>query len=88
MTETLDRLRARVTELDAQLLATVNARVETVRELVAHKRETGAPLVDPEREQWLLEHLSAANAGPLSPGGVDRLFRFVLQLTKEEAFVG
>ncbi len=88
MTDTLDRLRARVTELDTQLLATVNARLEVVRELVAHKRETGAPMVDPAREQWLLDHLSAENSGPLSAGGVDRLFRFVLQLTKEESFVG
>lgn len=87
MTETLDRLRERVTELDVQLLATVNARLETVRDLVAHKRETGLPLVDPEREAWLVDNLVAANAGPLSPAGAERLCRFVLDLTKQEAFV-
>jgi 3-deoxy-7-phosphoheptulonate synthase/chorismate mutase len=88
VSETLERLRARVTDLDTQLLATVNARLETVRELVAHKRETGAPMIDPARERWLLDHLTAANAGPLSPAGVERLCAFVLELTKDEAFVG
>lgn len=87
MTETLDHLRERVAELDVQLLATLNARLETVHHLVAHKREAGLPLLDPEREAWLVENLVAANAGPLSPAGVERLCRFVLDLTKEEAFV-
>ena len=82
-----DRLRARVTELDEQLVATVNARIETVTALVRHKREQGLPLFDPEREDWLVEHLVRASAGPLSPGAVERLARFVLELTKEEAFV-
>lgn len=87
MTETVERLRRRVTDLDTQLLALVNARVETVRELAAHKREHGLPLVDPDRERWLLEHLRGANPGPLSAAGVERLCRFVVELTKEEAFV-
>jgi chorismate mutase len=83
----LDRLRARVAELDERLVATVNARLETVAELVRHKQAEGLPLVDPGREEWLVEHLTATNAGPLSPGAVERLARFVLELTKQEVFV-
>jgi chorismate mutase len=83
----VDSLRGRIAELDEQLLATVNARLETVAELVRHKRETGLPLVDPGREEWLLQHLEQANRGPLSAGAVERLCRFVLDLTKEEVFV-
>jgi chorismate mutase len=83
----LERFRARIAELDEQLLATVNARLETVAELVRHKRAEGLPLVDPGREGWLLEHLTAVNRGPLSAGAVERLVRFVLELTKEEVFV-
>ena len=87
MTDTLERLRERLAELDVQLLATVNARLETVRDVWAHKREAGLPLVDPEREAWLVENLVSANAGPLSPAGAEQLCRFVLDLTKQEAFV-
>jgi len=83
----VERLRTRIAELDEQLVATVNARLETVAELVRHKREHGLPLVDPGREEWLVEHLTAVNRGPLSPDAVERLVRFVLELTKDEVFV-
>jgi chorismate mutase len=81
----LERLRARIAELDEQLVATVNVRLETVAALLRHKRERGLPLLDPSREAWLVDHLVRTNAGPLSPGAVERLTRFVLDLTKEEA---
>jgi chorismate mutase len=84
---TVEELRARIAELDEQLVATVNARLETVAELVRHKREHALPLVDPGREDWLVEHLTAVNRGPLSADAVERLVRFVLDLTKEEVFV-
>ena len=83
----VDSLRASITELDEQLVAVVNARLETVAELVRHKREHGLPLVDPGREEWLVEHLTAVNRGPLSADAVERLVRFVLELKKDEVFV-
>jgi chorismate mutase len=83
----LERIRAHIAQLDEQLVATVNARLETVAELVRHKREHGLPLLDPGREEWLVEHLTAVNRGPLSPDALERLVRFVLELTKDEVFV-
>jgi chorismate mutase len=83
----LDRFRTRIAELDEQLVATVNARLETVAELVRHKREHGLPLLDPGREEWLVEHLAAVNRGPMSAEALERLVRFVLDLTKDEVFV-
>jgi len=77
-------LRERIAELDRALVATVNERLQTVERLWARKREHGLPLAAPERERWLLEHLAAANGGPLSDEGLARLHAFVLELTKEE----
>jgi chorismate mutase len=83
----VERFRTTIAQLDEQLVATVNARLETVEALVRHKREHGLPLVDPGREEWLLHHLEQANRGPLSAAAVERLCRFVLDLTKQELFV-
>ncbi len=83
----VERMRAQIAELDERLLATLNERLETVAELLRHKREHGLPLVDVGREQWLVEHLAARNTGPLSPEAVERFCRFVLGLTKDEVFV-
>jgi chorismate mutase len=82
-----EQLRDRIAALDEQLVATINARLETVDALVRYKRAHGLPLVDPGREEWLLQHLEQANRGPLSAAAVERLCRFVLDLTKQELFV-
>ena len=82
-----DQLRDRIAALDEQLVATVNARLETVEALVRYKRAHGLPLVDPGREEWLRQHFEQSNRGPLSAGAVEQLCRFVLDLTKQELFV-
>jgi len=82
--DTVDRIRARINELDEALVATINERLEIVAELFRHKLAHGLPLHDPGREAWLRRHLAESNAGPLSADGVERLCTFVLDLTKEE----
>lgn len=82
----VDFLREQIVELDERLVATLNARLQVVEELVQHKKANGLPLLDPGREQWLIEHLTATNAGPLSTESVQKLSRFILALTKQEVF--
>jgi len=77
-------LRAEISELDRGLLTAINRRLQIVRRLHEHKRVTGLPLRDPEREDAMLRLLEAENTGPLSSEGVARLHRFVLELTMEE----
>jgi chorismate mutase len=83
-TTDLETLRAQVTEVDRELVATVNRRLELVQRIWAHKREHGLDRVDPDRERWLFETLAAANAGPLSAEGLQELYAEVLALTKRE----
>jgi len=40
--------------------------------------------VDPEREEWMLQYLSRANRGPLSPEGLREILESILDLTKRE----
>jgi chorismate mutase len=81
----VSRTRDEIAALDVRLLATINARIRKVAELHRHKRDSGLPLVDPEREAWLTAYLQRVNRGPLSEQGVAELLAFVLELVKREA---
>jgi chorismate mutase/prephenate dehydratase len=79
-------LRAEITELDRQLLATINRRLEVVRRLHEHKEVTGMPLRDLDREVTMLRALEAENPGPLSAEGVASFFSDVLELIRQEQY--
>src|SRR6185437_10176238 len=81
----LNRLREEIVALDRTVLDALNRRLELVRRVTRHKQETGTPLIDAEREAELLRELAAANAGPLSEGGVQGVFAAVLDVMKQEA---
>jgi 3-deoxy-7-phosphoheptulonate synthase/chorismate mutase len=81
---TVRELRERISANDLALLAAVNRRVELVAELKAYKESVGLPFVDRTREAQMLAQLQAANRGPLSPAGVEALFRAVLDVVKRE----
>jgi len=50
----------------------------------AHKQETGAPLIDAQREAELLDELVRANNGPLGEDALRSLFAAVLDVMKQE----
>jgi chorismate mutase len=81
---TVDDLRRQITENDRALIEAFNRRLELVERLWRHKNERGITIVDPEREQAIVDALAAANHGPLSDDGVDELVREILDLTKRE----
>jgi chorismate mutase len=82
--ELTTRLRARIADCDRTVLDAVNARLVLVAELHAHKQRLGVDFVDAEQEGRLLHALEETNRGPLSPDGVQELFREILALTKRE----
>ncbi|MDY0059023.1 MAG: chorismate mutase [Myxococcota bacterium] len=64
----LARLRATVDQLDDQLVMLLHRRAEAVQELGRLKASLGLPLVDPAREQEILQRAaSQAAAGPFAP---------------------
>jgi chorismate mutase / prephenate dehydratase len=80
----VQRLREEISGVDRRILEAVNARIELVARLRAHKEALGLPFVDPERERAILDGLVGTNGGPLSEDGVRALFAEVLELTKRE----
>ncbi len=85
---TLDRLRELLALNDVTVLDLVNRRLDLVDQIKQRKAELGMAFVDPEREAWLLDHLRAANNGPLSDEGLRKLLATLLDLTKSELTPG
>ena len=81
----VDSYRAQISAVDSELLDALNRRVALVRELHAHKRQRGYPMRDPAREQALIASLAAANPGPLSDHGLERLYRVLVEVCTDEA---
>ena len=48
------------------------------------KEERGIDFLDPAREEWMLQYLTRANRGPLSPEGLREIYTELLDLTKRE----
>jgi prephenate dehydrogenase len=67
------------------VLDALNRRLDLVKEVRAHKQETGAPLIDAAREAELLDDLLRVNGGPLGEQGVRSLFSAVLDVMKQES---
>jgi chorismate mutase len=79
-----EEIRREITENDRAIVAAVNRRLALVTELWELKAQLRIDTVDPDRERVLREALAAANTGPLSPAGLDRLVTDLLDLTKRE----
>ena len=77
--------RERIADVDGELVALINERLELVRELHAYKRAQGYPMVDPAREARLLDALVATNPGPLSDVELRALWTILLALLTREA---
>jgi chorismate mutase len=77
-------LRRQVEEIDREILAAVNRRIQLVARLKREKDDRGIGFLDPQREAWLHGELLRANEGPLSREGVEELLAAILALTKDE----
>ncbi len=84
MSDDVTRLRSAIDANDRAIVASVNERLRLVAKLWQLKRELGVDLLDPDRERRLRAELAAANGGPLSARGLDRLVDELLALTKSE----
>ncbi|MGI9018834.1 MAG: chorismate mutase [Euzebya sp.] len=76
---TLAGLRAQIDELDAVLMGVLGDRFEITRKVGAHKRATGLPPADPQREQTQIARLrQLAEQADLDPGFSEKLLRLII----------
>ena len=80
----IQELRAQISDNDRAIVRALNKRLELVARLKRHKESQGLEFVDPKQEEAVLRDLSRANRGPLSPDGLQALYREIIELTKRE----
>ncbi len=80
----IEELRQQLSDNDVKIVEAVNARLELVAQLKRVKEERGIDFLDPAREEWMLQYLTRANRGPLSPDGLREIYTELLDLTKRE----
>jgi chorismate mutase len=80
----IKQLRQQISDTDRSIVDAVNARLRLVARIKTYKESRGIDFIDPEREEWMLQYLTRANRGPLSPEGLKELFEEILDLTKRE----
>jgi chorismate mutase len=78
------QLREQISDNDVAIVEAVNARLKLVARLKRVKEERGIDFLDPAREEWMLQYLTRANRGPLSPDGLREIYTELLDLTKRE----
>jgi len=74
----IDDWRARIDELDAELLRLLNERARIALKVGDSKKQAGASLCDHTREREVIERLSAANEGPLDNRAIVELYRAII----------
>lgn len=75
----LDGWRRRIDEINAELVALLNARASCAVEIGKLKRKNNLPIFDPQRENHILEKVSAVSKGPLSDEALVRIFKTIME---------
>jgi chorismate mutase/prephenate dehydratase len=73
--ESLDSLRQKIDDLDAQIVELLNSRARVVVEVGKIKQSTGDPIYAPDREKAVLEKVRKLNAGPLPNRCLEAVYR-------------
>ena len=79
MTVSLRQRRAKIDEIDHQLLELLNQRARIVEEIGQLKREHRLPVLDGTREAQVLQRLRQQNQGPLDTRSVAIIFRSIIR---------
>lgn len=78
MKANLPNLRKRIDALDARLVQLLNERTRLVLEVGRIKRATGAEIYAPDREQAVLDRVTALNRGPLGNDALRAIYREIM----------
>ncbi|MEC9011250.1 MAG: chorismate mutase [SAR324 cluster bacterium] len=79
----MEKLRERIDELDAELLALLNERAKCVIKIGAIKQKEKTEVLVPQREIELLDRLTSLNQGPMTAEMVLHIFQEIIDTLKE-----
>ncbi|MDP6654759.1 MAG: chorismate mutase [SAR324 cluster bacterium] len=79
----MEKLRERIDELDAELLALLNERAKCVMKIGVIKQKEKTEVLVPQREIELLDRLTSLNQGPMTAEMVLHIFQEIIDTLKE-----
>ncbi len=87
MGDSIAELRIKIDHVDNELVRLLNKRADLVLQLAVHKKESGIPIMVPDREAGVLERIQSLNQGPLEEASIrliyDRIFSVSRQLQRQ-----
>ena len=83
MSKELEELRARVDELNMQILNLINERGRLVKEIGRIKGQQGVNRYDPVRERKMLDKILENNDGPFEKSTLQHLFKEIFKASLE-----
>jgi 3-deoxy-7-phosphoheptulonate synthase/chorismate mutase len=75
----LEQLRARVDELNLELLRVINERAQLVQDIGRVKENQGVYRYDPVRERTMLDTIKEHNDGPFENSTIDHIFKEIFK---------
>ena len=76
-------MRARIDEVDRELIRTLNERARIVQEIMALKAQVGVPFYDPKREEEILQRVVEMNGGPIYDSSMREIFEMILRRLRD-----
>lgn len=76
---TIENWRSEIDAIDNELLGLLNKRAALAVKVGQSKRLTGIMLLDPSREQEVIDRARAANPGPLDEQAIVELFGSIIR---------
>lgn len=76
--EELNKKRASIDHIDAEIIALLNKRLDLANAIGTIKEKSGAEIYDPAREALVFEKLEQLNQGPLTQTGLEAIYREII----------
>ena len=76
-------IRARIDEVDCQLVELLNERAQCSLDIRALKPQARQGLYDPKREEEIFVNVAASNRGPLYGDDLREIYEAILHVAKE-----
>jgi chorismate mutase-like protein len=74
--------RTRIDQLDEQIVKLLNERAACAIAIGEVKRQSGAAIYEPRREQQVIEHARKANPGPLAGEQVQDIYERIMDIMR------
>jgi chorismate mutase len=74
--------RKKIDELDLRLVELLNERASAAQEIGRLKRNTRAPIYEPDREKTIFENVRKANRGPLPDNELRHVYERIIDVMR------